>query len=353
MTMKHKNPEAQRLEVDYLSRLREALTGIPDRDIEEIIQEVHRHIEDAIAELPDETVTLSKMAGILEILGPPESFAEKKSSEETSPSPTMNNGQYELPVFATLHKTFVTLADNFLVLFKTLFLPSLIIFLLSIPAGLVGGHISTLTPDRIKPELVLVGMVAYLVYIAIYVVLVTIMAVTCHRIILLGEGALPNPSGFYFSLRELKYLGWGALLFVPSSICIFIFSVIMAIILSLLQIRTTDSALVFMGVSTMVPFFIAILITAPFILVLPATAVEAERPLSQAREASRGNSVRLAVILFLPTLIMMIFWTPLYFVGGNNNSIPFHVLNGLIAIVYVVYNFAVLSVSYKALAYEH
>ena len=78
--MIRKNQKAQRLEVDYLSRLRDALTGIPDKDVEEIIQEVHRHIEDAIAELPDEEVTLSKMVGVLEILGPPESVCRKKFS---------------------------------------------------------------------------------------------------------------------------------------------------------------------------------------------------------------------------------------------------------------------------------
>lgn len=82
--MKSKNHEAQKLELDYLSRLRDALTGIPDKDVEEIIQEVHRHIEDAISELPEEEVSLSKMAGVLEILGPPESFAEKSFTEDVA-----------------------------------------------------------------------------------------------------------------------------------------------------------------------------------------------------------------------------------------------------------------------------
>ncbi len=82
--MKRKNHEAQKLELDYLSRLREALTGIPDKDVDEIIQEVHRHIEDAVSELPEEEVTLSQMAGVLEILGPPESFAEKSYTEDAA-----------------------------------------------------------------------------------------------------------------------------------------------------------------------------------------------------------------------------------------------------------------------------
>ena len=219
--MKRKNQEAQRLEVDYLSRLNDALTGIPDRDVEEIIQEVHRHIEDAIAELPDEEVTLSKMAGVLEILGPPESFAEKNSAEDTSPLLTIDNDKYKLPVFETLYKAIIAIADNSLILFKALLLPSIIICLV-----LIAGGQMTLSHDGANLESVakymdispLAVAIIILIFTIILVVTSTIFAVTCHRIILLGMDSLPNSSGIYFSRRELKYLGWGLLFTVPFAI---------------------------------------------------------------------------------------------------------------------------------------
>ncbi|MBN1808980.1 MAG: hypothetical protein JW909_07910 [Planctomycetes bacterium] len=73
--MKSRNPEALRLENDYLSRLQAALASIRSADADEILQDVRQHIEDALSEIPAAEVSLVQMAGVIESLGPPESIA--------------------------------------------------------------------------------------------------------------------------------------------------------------------------------------------------------------------------------------------------------------------------------------
>ena len=86
--MKTRDPEAARLENDYLARIRAVLAGRPESEIAEVLQSVREHIEESGASLPGEQVSLSAMAGIIEQLGPPEAYRveENRTSESSQAS---------------------------------------------------------------------------------------------------------------------------------------------------------------------------------------------------------------------------------------------------------------------------
>lgn len=80
--MKPRQPEASRLEADYLSRIGNALTGQDKSEIEEVMQSVREHIEEELSETPGKEVSLVHMANVLERLGPPEDYAWGNSATE-------------------------------------------------------------------------------------------------------------------------------------------------------------------------------------------------------------------------------------------------------------------------------
>lgn len=72
--MKPRSAEAERLEADYLARVRATLGE--SVEAAEIYESVREHIEAAVAEFKDPEVSLVQMAGVIERLGRPESFRE-------------------------------------------------------------------------------------------------------------------------------------------------------------------------------------------------------------------------------------------------------------------------------------
>ena len=97
--MKQKTQEAIRIESDYLDHVRNALSNLPSVEIEEIIQDVHSHIADAMAEIPDEEISMAQMASILETIGAPESFAEKNTSESNGVPANIPDGRFDIGTF--------------------------------------------------------------------------------------------------------------------------------------------------------------------------------------------------------------------------------------------------------------
>lgn len=84
--MKTRSAEAARLEKDYLGRVRSALAGRDPAEIEDVLFSLHEHIEEELAQDRDEEVRLSRMAAVLERLGPPESYAPETPERPTAPS---------------------------------------------------------------------------------------------------------------------------------------------------------------------------------------------------------------------------------------------------------------------------
>ena len=74
--MKKRNSEANHLEGEYLRRVREALAGGDAAAADDVLQSVREHIEEELADIGGDEVTLVQMATVLEKLGPPESYVD-------------------------------------------------------------------------------------------------------------------------------------------------------------------------------------------------------------------------------------------------------------------------------------
>ncbi|GEM_PF-3748296 len=86
-----RSAEAERLEADYLKRLKQVLTRLPNELSVDIFENVNNHISAALAGYSGE-VSLSQMAQVLEELGPPESFVEEEAPpSQPPPIPEMNH----------------------------------------------------------------------------------------------------------------------------------------------------------------------------------------------------------------------------------------------------------------------
>lgn len=83
--MKPRTAEAERLEADYLARVRAALGE--SADAAEICRSVREHIEEAVAEFKDLEVSLVQMAQVIERLGPPESYRESAPAKTRAGDP--------------------------------------------------------------------------------------------------------------------------------------------------------------------------------------------------------------------------------------------------------------------------
>lgn len=261
----------------------------------------------------------------------------------------MDMGKYKLPVLDTLHKSIVTIADNSLDLLKALLLPAIIMSLIAIGQILMYQHGNALIDDGVNISKV--GFYMSMVNVGatiIFGVFSAIVAVTCHRVILLGKESLPNYLGIYLSRRELKYFGWVFLFGIPMGIGYILTPLIIPLFVKF--INTPEVINLYNRVWSIAGLVIATFITAPFILVLPATAIGEKKAFSKARLLVSGNTIRLAVVIIIPALITILIRWALRHFGPEDNNIPYISFINLIFFVFMLFETAVLSVSYKSLA---
>ena len=85
--MKTRNAEAARLEEDYLARIGAALvqSGRSAEEAAEVADSVREHIQESVERLPEEAVSLSTMAAIIEQLGPPQAYVDSDPAPVAPP----------------------------------------------------------------------------------------------------------------------------------------------------------------------------------------------------------------------------------------------------------------------------
>lgn len=89
--MKKRNPEAARLEGDYLLRVQSALVGHANAG--SILENAREHIEEGGSEFSADEISLVQMARILEQLGPPEAFVPEGKAPEPQGVPNNMKAQ--------------------------------------------------------------------------------------------------------------------------------------------------------------------------------------------------------------------------------------------------------------------
>jgi hypothetical protein len=166
----------------------------------------------------------------------------------------------------------------------------------------------------------------------VYLLLATLIAVTCHRLVLIGRGAWSGNWVPPWSIRETRFLGW------MLGICFISFIAGALVALPLSGVR---------GIAWLVISAVTAYVAARCSLVLPAAAVDERLSFSGSWRLSRGNGWRLALIVTgLPYAMSWLVWI-LYRQGATmvERAVLTFLASALIAL-----EVAALSISYRELS---
>ncbi len=185
--------------------------------------------------------------------------------------------------------------------------------------------------------------------------LYTLIAVSTHRLVILGKDALPNKLGMYFSSREIRFCFWAIVfLYLPHFFTGMIFHGAFSFLPNFfsgdLKEYFFENLKIFYQVTEILRQLVSIvlvsLIVALFGMVLPAIAVHGRGRLSEARSLSRGNVNAIFWSVAIPALALL----GLSIVVSYSGVIQGGFQRTIYSFVYTilgVYEIAVLSVVYK------
>lgn len=138
-------------------------------------------------------------------------------------------------------------------------------------------------------------------FIPLYGVLFTVFAVRCHRLVLLGPDDGAPRSGFDWSLRETRFFLRAAVLYVAAAIVYAAIVPLLSVLLNVMPRLEWPDAFRY---TPFVAWFAGTYVFARLCLVLPATALDRALPLGEAWRRSRGNGLRLMLVVAgLPWLL--------------------------------------------------
>lgn len=165
-----------------------------------------------------------------------------------------------------------------------------------------------------------------------------LFAVSCHRVIILGDRSLPNPYGLFWSYRETRFLGW---LLVLGFLAI-VFSIPALVLAFLVPSNLAGIAL----------FLVSTYFGVRFSLVLPATAVDDSPSLSDSWNSTSGNGVVLLLAVSVPLVVTsaIFFVFDAAFAGkqGYFYFLPYL----LVSYILLAVEIGVISVAYKHIVHE-
>ena len=184
------------------------------------------------------------------------------------------------------------------------------------------------------------GSLAEFVILVLYVPAFTVFAVTCHRLILLGDDSVPNYGLMKWSKRESRFIGWsllGYFAWFAISMLVMFFSVGLTGSLQALPVTWVEYA----------PYCMLIpgtYLIARFSLLLPATAVDQRHDLTWAWAVTEKNGWRLVLLVGVLPIAL---WYGLSYLLERSVIVDF-VIYAVGCVLYVV-EVAALSLSFQYL----
>ena len=204
-----------------------------------------------------------------------------------------------LPVWATIREAAQSIAKEWKALLKAIGVPAL---------GLAGMNVVWQWGQPFEPPASLFFVVALLLTVLLSFGFLTMIAVSCHRLVILGVDSLPKAWGLYWSRREGGFLGSIIVIYFIAIILIYFIAIIPLILLIPSVLDVPEWLLLWV----LLP--LALYVFARLSLVLPASAIE--RPTrSHSWRLTRSNGWRLT-LLISPAVLSWI----LYFVLGQESS---------------------------------
>ena len=135
-------------------------------------------------------------------------------------------------------------------------------------------------------RLAVLGYIQFVVWLLLYV----LFGMSCHRIILLGEGSLPNRFGIYWTMRETRFMGWVMLVGLIYMLLMFPF-----------QLATVylPPHSVHWSVAWYLPLLLATYVDGRVSMVLPATAVGERSSIGESWRLTRSKGLHIMAALVI------------------------------------------------------
>jgi hypothetical protein len=233
-------------------------------------------------------------------------------------------------VSEVLEDAFEELKNNSRALFRALFLPALaisVIELIQLSRPEAGGHF---------------------ILSLLRLFLFALFAVSCHRIILLGQERLKHPFGVYVSKEVLKYAGFSLLL---GACVVLVFMLITGFVAFALPRPGGAGALILM-LMLIVAGVTMLGVGARICPVFPAIAIGDDRTLSEIVDLTEEAWGRLVLLLLLPVLAISVVAFPLISLVESTGSLVVGLLVFFAICMLEAFGVAVISCAYRALCRE-
>lgn len=177
-------------------------------------------------------------------------------------------------------------------------------------------------------------------------VLYTFFAVTCHRLVLLGERAVPHFGLMQFTRRELRFLLLLALIYIVYMFVMLVGGTVLGSVAINVLPNGSERVPKYISVAFVwMSFAVSGFVFARFGVVLPATALDKKHGLKWAWQLSHGNGLRL---FFLVGLIPYALSYLMSLIDLGAGSIP-SFLYSVLWFILLIIEIAALSLSYQAL----
>lgn len=175
--------------------------------------------------------------------------------------------------------------------------------------------------------------------------LYALFAVSCHRIILLGPGHLPNPWGIYATAEVWRFAGAAFTLFV---VAMFAFLLLIPFLTPLMMAIEGPAAVWIAWVLTIMVALGVLAAISRVILLFPALAVGSGQTLSDILDLTESSWPRIALILGISIVLTTLVSMPLVWMAESSTSFWQRLLPTFISCLIGAYGVAVVSCAYRA-----
>lgn len=180
----------------------------------------------------------------------------------------------------------------------------------------------------------------------------TLFAISCHRIVLLGEESVPARWGIYWSMRETRFLGWllaiSALVSVTTFLVFGVYMFLVLFVSNLIGFDLDSSRLYLVIVS--IPIIFTFYFSLRFSLIFPAAATDKPIGIGDSWDMTIGHGVPLLFACAVPVLIAIILGYVLGFSLTGAGDILHISTRFVSSVAFGAIGVAVISVAYRQLA---
>ena len=245
-----------------------------------------------------------------------------------------------LPVIGIIQAALQFVRDRKIRLVRALFIPAIAITLLEF----VLSWSSANSNDPSFYRTVLLGWLSFFIYLAPYV----LFAITCHRLVLIGNSGVGEYGNLRWSRREWHFLGWILVISIVSALCSMVINLpVLSHTLSEVESGASAEPSQWPGFLATLAYLPVLYVFSRLSVVYPATALDRQVDMKWAWALTAYNGWRLTLIIGLLPWLLYYFVSLFY---REDPTLVEMVLLKLVGFIVLAVEIVALSFSYKYLA---